>query len=388
MKQNSRSGEDRRPFEQGPIRPPSEAGSLLLRVSRNCPWNRCTFCPLYKGEEFSLRPAAEVMEDIDAVAHHVQSLLRREEEVGPLPPVLLRQWHAGLPAAEQAAFRAAVHWLANGLYSVFLQDADGLAAGSTELLTVLEHLRRVFPQVSRVTCYSRSATVVRYSPAELQALCRAGLDRLHIGMESGSDKVLRKVRKGASQALHIRAGQMVRAAGMELSLYVMPGLGGRALSAEHARETAAALNRINPHFIRLRTLAIPAGTPLEEDLRAGRFEPCSAVEIVQEIRMLLEALEGIDSRVVSDHALNLFEDLEGRLPGDKEEMVAMLRSFLALDEDRRTLYQVGRRAGCFRGLKDMDEQAKLAEAERLSRQLGVTPENVEEICAALMKRYI
>jgi hypothetical protein len=274
------------------------------------------------------------------------------------------------------------------MQSVFLQDADALAAGPAELLTVLGHLRRVFPQIRRVTCYSRSATVARYSPAVLRELCRAGLDRLHLGLESGSDRVLQMVRKGASQALHIRAGQRVREAGMELSLYVMPGLGGRDLSTEHALETAAALNRINPQFIRLRTLAVPPGTPLEEELLAGRFQPCSAVDIAREILTLIEALEGIDSVLASDHALNLFEDLEGKLPGDRERMAAMLRSFLDLEEDRRTLYLLGRRAGFFRGLDDMLEPDRLAAAEQLRRQLGVTPDNVEEICMELMKRFI
>lgn len=387
MTQQHQNQRGRHCFEQGPIRPPSEAGSLLLRVSRNCPWNRCTFCPLYKGEKFSLRSAAEVMADVDAVACHVKSLQQGEGK-GLLSPSLLRQWHERLPKAERASFRAAVHWLQNGLRSVFLQDADALVAGATELLTVLEHLRRVFPQIERVTCYSRSATVVRYNPVELQALCGAGLSRLHLGLESGSDKVLHKVRKGASQALHIQAGQMVRKAGMELSLYVMPGLGGRGLSAEHARQTAAALNRINPHYIRLRTLAVPDGTPLANELAAGQFDPCSAVEIVREMLLLIESLHGIDSAVVSDHALNLFEDLQGKLPGDKERMVALLRSFLNLNEEQRTLYLLGRRTGCFRGMGDMQEPTRLAEAERLSRQLGVTPDNVEEICAALMKRYI
>jgi hypothetical protein len=388
MNQNFPGAADRGSFEQGPIRPPSEAGSLLLRVTRNCPWNRCTFCPLYKGTEFSVRPAAHVMADIDAVARHVRALQQQEEQEGPLSTALLRQWHDRLPEEERAPFRAAAHWLVNGLRSVFLQDADALAAGPEELLAVLKYLRRVFPQVDRVTSYSRSSTVVRYAPEDLQALCRAGLDRLHMGLESGSDNVLRKVRKGASQALHIRAGQMVRAAGMELSLYVMPGLGGRALSVEHARETAAALNRINPHFIRLRTLAVPPGTPLEEDLSAGRFEPCSSGEIVRETLMLIEALEGIDSIVASDHALNLFEDLEGKLPDDKERMIAMLGCFLSLDEDQRTLYLLGRRAGLFRGLGDMEDPAGRAAAEQLIRQLGVTPDNVEEICAELMKRFI
>lgn len=374
-------------FEQGPIRPPSEAGSLLLRVSRNCPWNRCTFCSLYKGQEFSLRTAAEVMADIDVVASHVTSLKQRAER-GPLSPHLLRQWHDQLPEAERAPFRAAVHWYQNGLHSVFLQDADALAVGAEQLLVILDHLRQVFPQVERVTSYSRSGTIARCSSPELQALYQAGLSRLHMGLESGSDEVLRKVRKGASQALHIKAGLMVVEAGMELSLYVMPGLGGRALSSEHARQTAAVINRINPHFIRLRTLAVPDSTPLAEELAAGRFEPCTAVETVQEMLLLIESLQGVDSVVVSDHALNLFEDLEGKLPGDKERMLALLRSFLALDEEQRTLYQLGRRAGCFRGLADLLDTARRAEAERLCRQLDITADNVEEICAELMKRTI
>ncbi len=374
-------------FEQGPIRPPSEAGSLLLRVSRNCPWNRCTFCSLYKGQKFSLRSAAEVMEDIDVVACHVKSLEQRAEQ-GPLAPQFLRLWHEQLPEVERAAFRGAVHWHQNGLRSVFLQDADALAAGAEPLLLILDHLCQTFPQIERVTSYSRSATIARYSPPDLQSLYRAGLSRLHMGLESGSDEVLRKVRKGASQALHIQAGRMVVDAGMELSLYVMPGLGGRSLSGEHARQTAAAINRINPHFIRLRTLAVPEGTPLADELAAGRFELCNADEIVQELLQLLESLQGIESVVVSDHALNLFEDLQGKLPGDKERMLALLRSFLALNDEEQTLYQLGRRAGCFRGLGDLLDTARRAEAERLCRQLEVTADNVEAICAELMKRNI
>jgi hypothetical protein len=387
MVQQPMEGKNRYHFEQGPIRPPSEAGSLLLRVVRNCPWNRCTFCPLYKGCKFSVRPAAEVMADIDAVAVHLRDL-QQEEAGGPLSRSRLRQWHDQLPVEQQAPFRAAVHWWDHGLQSVFLQDADALAAGAEELLMVLDHLHRVFPQVERVTCYSRSATVVRYDPVKLAALNRAGLNRLHMGLESGCDSVLKMVRKGADQALHVRAGQMVRAAGMELSLYIMPGLGGRALSFEHARQTAAALNRIDPHFIRLRTLVVPPGTPLEEEQLAGRFVPCSAVEIVEEILLLIESLQGISSYVASDHALNLFEDLEGKLPSDKERMVAMLRAFIALNQEQRSLYLLGRRAGCFRGLKDLQDPARRAEAEQLCRQLGVTVDNVEEICSELMKRYI
>ncbi len=374
-------------FEQGPIRPPSEAGSLLLRVSRNCPWNRCTFCPLYRNQEFSLRPLVEVLADIDAVAAQVRQLGRAEKSVLESPG-LLRAWHDQLPGSEQAPFRAAVHWLQNGQEAVFLQDADGLAGGYERMLKILRHLRRQFPQIGRITCYSRSTTVIGYSEAQLRSLGEAGLNRLHLGMESGSDRVLRRVRKGATQKAHIEAGQRLRRAGMELSLYLMPGLGGRDLSREHALQSAAALNRIDPHFIRLRTLAVPPGTPLAEDLAAGRFIPCDTADIVAELNLFIEALEGIHSVVVSDHVLNLFEDLGGRLPEEKEAMLAMLAAFAKLDPEQRRLYLLGRAAGCFRGLQDLHNPLLRAEAENLARQLDVTEENLEAVCGALRRRYI
>jgi hypothetical protein len=112
------------------------------------------------------------------------------------------------------------------------------------------------------------------------------------------------------------------------------------------------------------------------------------VETVQELLLFIEALHGVDSVVVSDHALNLFEDLQGKLPADKERMLALLHSFLDLNEEQRILYQLGRRAGCFRGMDDLLDTARRAETERLCRQLDITADNVEEICAELMKRYI
>lgn len=387
MTQNKPSGELYRGFEQGPIRPPSEAGSLLLRVSRNCSWNRCTFCPLYRDEAFSLRSAEEVKADIDAVAVHIHYLMEQSRET-ELSAEILRSLHQRLPEEERAPFRAAAHWMMGDMQSVFLQDADSLAADADVLLPILEHLRQTFPQISRVTSYSRSATLVRYSLMELQSLHRAGLNRLHLGLESGSDKVLRRVRKGASKDLHVRAGQLVKAAGMELSVYVMPGLGGKDLSLDHARETAEVLNRINPHFIRLRTLAVPDETSLAEEMATGGFEPCSAVEIAEELLLLIGSLSGIDSMVVSDHALNLFEDLQGRLPDDKQAMMDLLKSFLKLENDQRCLYLVGRRVGYFRSMTDMHDSVRRAEVQKLCDDLGVTMDNVEVICHDLMRRFI
>jgi hypothetical protein len=196
------------------------------------------------------------------------------------------------------------------------------------------------------------------------------------------------VDKGATKEMHIEAGLRVKRAAIELSEYYMPGLGGRALSEENALETADALNQINPDFIRLRTLAIPDRAPLFEDYEAGRFEKCTDVAVAQEILTFLKRLEGITSIVKSDHILNPFGDLEGTLPGDKERMTEILRAFLAMAPERQRLYLVGRRLGIFTCLNDMTSSYRLANAERAYRELGVTPDNVDEITDQLTKRFI
>lgn len=375
-------------FEQGPIRPPSEARSLLLRVSRNCPWNRCTFCPVYKGRKFSMRSVEEVCRDIDAVARHLDLLRRNLRDVGVETQGLLQLLHDRLPPEEQTSFRAAAHWLVGGLQSVFLQDADGLVVGPKRLSVILAHLQATFPWTFRITAYTRSQTVLRFSQEELIALRKSGLTRLHIGLESGCDAVLEKVCKGATRAMHIQAGQRVKQAGIELSEYVMPGLGGRALSERHARDSATALNAIRPDFIRLRTLAIPEGTPLHAEWLSGRFEPCTSVEIAGELLLFLQTLNGIVAELASDHVLNLFEDLAGILPGDQPRLVAMVQAFLDLTEERRCVYLVGRRGGVLRGLQDLNDPDKEAAAQALCLQLGANPDNVEDICRRLMQRFI
>ena len=217
-------------FEQGPIRPPSEASSLLIRVTRNCPWNRCTFCPVYKGERFSLRPVAHVKKDIDAVHRYVI----RFREAGGLSRKAVDAVMAGGETDDPAACHAALQWMGAGMASIFLQDANSLIMRPDDLIEILNHLRERFGQVERITSYARSHTIARISDANLAAMAAAGLNRIHIGLESGSDKVLDRVKKGVDKATHIRAGIKVKSAGMELSEYVMPGLGGRALSCDHA----------------------------------------------------------------------------------------------------------------------------------------------------------
>tara|TARA_B100002003_G_C14145171_1_gene550596 strand:- start:720 stop:1886 length:1167 start_codon:yes stop_codon:yes gene_type:complete len=388
MERQMKTGDDYRGFEQGPIRPPSEAGSLLIRVTRNCPWNKCSFCPVYKGAQFSTRPVSHVKRDIDMVKRYVGLLrenggksddirkIRRPHEIQISDP------------GEQQALSAALHWSANGMKSVFIQDANSLIIRPTELIEILTHLKKAFPWTERITSYARSHTIVRIKNSDLKAMKNIGLNRIHIGLESASDAVLKMVKKGVTKATHIKAGLKVKAAGIELSEYVMPGLGGIKLSQVHATETADALNQINPDFIRFRTLAIPNNTPLFEEFTAGRFDKCTDLMMAKEILMFIEKLNGITSVVKSDHILNLFEDVEGTLPQGKDKMTAILRTFLDMDPKRQCVYQVGRRMGLFSRISDIENPFRLKKVEKVCHKLGITPDNVDEMVDQIMQRFI
>ena len=234
-----------RGFEQGPIRPPSEAGSLLLRLTRNCPWNKCTFCSVYKKRTFSLRPTEDVIRDIDTIYELTSDL-----QQGRLPSA------SKLPPEEQYSILAARNWVATGMTSVFLQDADSLVIKPDQTIRILQHLRKRFPTIERITSYGRSHTIARISDDQLREMANAGLNRIHIGIETGSNQILDMVRKGASKDVHIKAGIKTKAAGIELSEYVLTGIGGEEFWREHAIETADVMNQINPDFIRFRTLHI------------------------------------------------------------------------------------------------------------------------------------
>ncbi len=180
----------------------------------------------------------------------------------------------------------------------------------------------------------------------------------------------------------------MKRAGISLSEYVMPGLGGRALSEVHARDTADALNRINPDFIRLRTLAIPNGLELHDAYVSGRFEKCTDLMMAREILLLIESLEGITSAVRSDHVLNLFEEVRGQLPEDKARMTGVLKTFLAMPAEEQMVYQVGRRLGLFGRLADLQQPRRRARVVQTCREVGITPENVDGLIDDLMRRFI
>jgi len=292
-------------FEQGVIRPPSEADSLLVRVTRNCPWNRCHICPAYKGKKFSKRSVEKVKKDIDMMA-----------ETYPLP-----------------------------FTSAFLQDADTLILPTGELVEIIGHIRKRFPRIHRITTYARAKSMKRKGPEEYRWLKEAGLTRIHTGMESGSARVLKLIQKGITPEDILQGGMRVVESGISLSEYIMPGVGGRDLSREHALETAKILNRVRPDFIRVRTLAIHPMSPIQKMVDEGTFQPMNDEEVVEEIRLLLENLDEMPSHFrCGDFSLNLLMQVDGRLDTHKKAMLEELDKYLALTRDQKRAYSLIQRS--------------------------------------------
>jgi radical SAM superfamily enzyme YgiQ (UPF0313 family) len=355
-------------IEQGPIRPPSEAESLLLRFTRNCPWNRCDFCETYKGEAFSRRTLEEIKKDIDNVCLIAERIKERSWQMGFAGEVN-RQVLSDLYQTGSHLIIHVAAWLYRGGKTVFIQDANSLVMKTSELAEALRYLKERLPSVERITSYARSQTLTRKTRQELEEIRDAGLNRIHVGMESGSDAVLRFMNKGATARDHIEGGKKVVESGISLSEYVLLGLGGRIWPEEHYLETARVLNEINPDFIRMRTLVVVEGTPLYEKLARGEFREQTEDEIVAGERLLIEKLEGISSEVVSDHMLNLLEEVRGRLPDHKGRMISVIDSYLSLPEKERINFRLGRRSGLYRSLADLNDPARHARVEAMARQL-------------------
>jgi histone acetyltransferase (RNA polymerase elongator complex component) len=374
-------------FELGPIRPPSEAYSLLLRVTRNCPWNRCKFCHVYKGKKFELRPVEDVKQDILAVKA-LQDRLKEialksgyGERMEEVVAALLNN-----PISE-ASFNVAL-WLYHGGESAFLQDANTLIMKTPELVEVIKFLKKTLPSITRVTSYGRSKTASKKKLEELVQLHEAGLSRLHIGLESGYDPLLKYMDKGVTAAEHIRGGKNIVKSGISLCEYVLLGLGGKKMWREHATETARVLNQINPDFIRVRTLTIKEGMPLYDEVKNGDFVRSTDEEIIEEEKLLIENLS-CQSNFISDHITNLLQELEGKLPQDKEKMLAIIARFQSLTPEEKQNFKLGRRLGIYEGLDDLDNSIKHDSVERAIQKLKQNGKPVdEELIYSLMERFI
>ncbi len=378
-------------YEIGPIRPPNEAYSLLVRFTRNCPWGQCAFCYSYKGKRFEKRSVAEIKEDIDiirAIRDDILALSWKQGFGGAMNDGLIN-FIFSTPSYNEY-YKSVAIWLYFGGKNVFIQDANSLAMKPADFIEALRYLKEKFPSIDRVTSYARSRTIAkRLTVSDLAGMKEAGLTRLHIGLESGNDFLLKYIKKGVTKEDHIAAGKKVKESGIELSEYVVLGLGGRKWWKEHATETADALNRINPDFIRLRTLKVLPNVPLHEKVESGDFEIQHEEEILVEERYLIERLEGITSYVKSDHILNLLEEVDGKLPEDKEKMLSVINEYLSLNEEQRLIYRFGRRAGMYRSIDDlMDELTYLRIKKTINEIEQREPGSIEKTLSLLLENYI
>jgi radical SAM superfamily enzyme YgiQ (UPF0313 family) len=337
-------------FRIGTYRPPSEGGSasLLLRVTENCPWNKCTFCEMYKGHRFVYRPVEEIKADIDRVAAIRDEITAVSWKLG-MGGNITRDVAAALLAdgrdlIENPSFVTVFNWLASGGKTAFLQDANSMIMRPHELVAMLKHLRDSLPSLVRVTSYARSKTLVQRKPEQLRKIHEAGLDRLHIGLETGDDELLTLVSKGVTGAEQIEGCRKAIAAGFQLSAYWMPDLGGRERWRQHAENTARVLSAINPHYIRSRPLVPRLGTPLFEEVEQERMHLSSPRERLQELAVMIVGLD-VTSRVCFDHAMNAWADRRGgllfrqdyegyRFPDEKPLLLERIREGLAVEESK------------------------------------------------------
>ncbi|MEW5761470.1 MAG: radical SAM protein [Candidatus Thermoplasmatota archaeon] len=267
-------------------RPPSEASSLVIQATIGCPHNKCTFCFMYKGKKFKLTPLSEILEQITNARLYYGDLVR----------------------------------------TIFLADGNSIILPADELIEILNYCYAIFSHLERVTTYGAAHILLRTKTVdELKKLYDSGLKRIHMGLESGDDIILKRICKGANSEEIVKAGRMVKSAGMELSEYVLLGIGGAERWEESAEATASVLNKIEPDFVRVRTLIIRQGAPLYEQLMNGEFKPASALNILDETKLLLEKID-VNTLFYSDHVSNLIQ-LDGKLPDEKDKLLAKLEAF-------------------------------------------------------------
>jgi len=282
----------------GPIyRPPSEANSLLVQATIGCPWNKCTFCMVYKnGPKFKIRPVKEIKEDL-----------------------LWAKNNYGL-----------------SIETVFFPSGNTIIMKTEDFVEILKYTKKLFPNLKRITIYGSAQYIARKGLDDLKKIANAGLSRIHVGLESGDDEVLKNVKKGSTKNIQIKAGILVKQAGIELSEYVVLGLGGKKRTKQHIKETVDVLNQINPDFIRIRTFLPKINTPILEEIKSGDFQILSPHEALQETYYLIKGLK-VTSRIYSDHYTNYIQ-VNGKLPEDKDDMIKTIKN--ALKRNQKSFREV------------------------------------------------
>ena len=218
----------------------------------------------------------------------------------------------------------------NMVRTLFFPAGNTIAMPTDELAEICSYAREVLPRLERITVYGSSKYIHQKGLADLVKLRRSGLTRIHVGLESGDDEVLKRIKKGTTAQEQIEAGLWVKAAGIELSEYVILGIGGRERSEQHAIETAKVLTQIDPHFIRFRTFLPKINTLLLHQIKKGRFHVLSPHEVLREWETIIKGLN-VHSEVHSDHYTN-YINVAGKMPEDRDRMLGQIRKALARDE--------------------------------------------------------
>ena len=273
-------------------RPPSEAYSLIVQVTYGCSHNKCAFCDMYDDKHFAMRPMEEIREDFELA----RRVYRRVERV-------------------------------------FLADGDALMRRTDELVQILGLIYGLFPECERVTCYASPTSLQIKSEDELRTLHHSGLRMVYMGLESGCDAVLEKMRKGHTAAEIVAAGQKAKRCGLALSVTAISGLGSVALWRQHAEDTARAVSAINPDYLGLLTLMVERGTPLEQWVREGSFTLLEPLEVLKETELFLQRVDSPGTVFRANHASN-YLTLKGTLNDDRPALLAQISAAL---EGRRDL---------------------------------------------------
>lgn len=269
-------------YEGDIYRPPGEWKSYLLQATVGCSNNTCTFCGMYRDKKFRVRPMADILEDISMAKAYYGDVRR-----------------------------------------VFLCDGDAIIMPTRDLITILDTLYDTFPSLEKVTTYAGPRSTLAKTPEELKRLREHGLARAYLGVETGSDDLLRQIKKGVGAQQMLEAGVRLREAGMDLWVMILLGLGGREGSEQHILDTAAMMNEMRPRHLSALTLTLCPGTELYADYRAGKFQPITPVDSLREARLLVEKLEVDPLHFTCDHASN-YVPLKGSLPEDREDFLARL----------------------------------------------------------------
>ena len=273
-------------YEGRVFRPPSEAYSLIVQVTVGCSHNKCTFCDMYKEKRFHLRKLEDVLEDFNIARRQYRYIER-----------------------------------------VFLADGDALIRKTEDLAAILKHIRKIIPECRRVTSYGSPKSILTKSPEDLALLHSLGLEMIYLGLESGNEQVLKHINKGVTVEDIVRAGQMVKDAGMKLSVTAISGLGGTEMWKEHAIDTAKAFSRMKPDYIGLLTLMFEGDVPLRRECEEGKFHLLTAPQVAKETLLMLEHIDSEGSVFRSNHASN-YLTLKGTLNRDREAMCEQIRTAL------------------------------------------------------------